>query len=224
MEKLDVTSFKEQSTKGHLIIDTRPSEIFAEGFIKNSVSLPFSDNFLNALTDIAEDDQQILFVTTDENAVKLDRLVKGSGNFKAIGYLDGGFDAWKNAGNKTDMIIGIDEEEFAIDYQFDEFFLVDLRSPEEFAKEHAEDAENVPMVELEQVLTELDLEQSYYLYANTPEEAITAASIFKKNGFQRVRPLAAGYEKLRATKIPFFVQKKKDKNAPKFPHQGPSND
>ena len=114
------------------------------------------------------------------------------------------------------MLITIDAEEFKIDFQYDEFFLIDVRSKEDFAKDHAEDAENIVLNDLEQILIEFEAGDSYYVYANTITEAVTAGSIFKKIGFNRVRAVAADYESIKKSGIPLFEQKKKDKSASKF--------
>ena len=53
----------------------------------------------------------------------------------------------------------------------------------------------------------------YYLYGETAEQAITAGSLLKRNGFQRLRPVAADYATIKAAGIPMFAAKKKGKSA-----------
>ena len=221
MHKIELDEFKRLSAKGHAIIDTRKSEVFIEGFIKGSVSIPFTENFLVAIDDLISPDLKLLLVADDNDLLEVLKVLKGSGLDNVAGYLDGGYDAWINAGNKFDLIITVDEEELAIDYKFDEFYLVDLRSREEFEKEHVEDAENIALIDVEQIIVDAENDLNYYLYGSTATEAVTAASLFKKNGFHRLRAVMADYEKIKATGIPLFVQKKKEKSSPKFPNTGP---
>ena len=221
MHKIEPDEFKGLSAKGHAIIDTRKSEVFIEGFIKGSVSIPFTENFLVAIDDLISPELKLLIVADASDLTEVLKALKGSGLDNVAGYLDGGYDAWVSAGNKFDMIITVDEEELAIDYKFDEFYLVDLRSREEFEKEHIEDAENIVLIDVEQIIVDAENNLNYYLYGNNAIEAVTAASLFKKNGFHRVRAVMADYEKIKATNIPFFVQKNKNKASAKFPNTGP---
>ncbi len=208
MQAVNASQFKALIEEGYYIIDTRKPEIFCDGFIEESVSVPFDDNFITTLNDLTEPGQKIVVVTDPADTAAVFKAIKGAATVSAEAFLEGGFAAWSAAGYGVDMLISIDADEFAMDYQYDEFYLVDIRSKDDFAQEHAEDAENIVLNDLEQILTEFDTADSYYVYGNTAAEAITAASVFKKTGFNRIRPVAADYEAIKATKIPFFKLKK----------------
>jgi hydroxyacylglutathione hydrolase len=195
-----------------LLIDTRSPEAFSEGFIKGSVSIPLDANFVSVLDDIVEDSHHVVFVADEANLPELERTMKGTGRGNAEGFLQGGFDAWKNSGHKFDMIIGIDPDEFAMDYQFDEFYLLDTRPKEDFDQEHVEDAENIPLADYEQVLDEMEAADSYYIYSASVAGAVTAASLFKRFGFERVRVIMADYDTLKTANVPFYTAKKKAGN------------
>jgi rhodanese-related sulfurtransferase len=151
----------------------------------------------------------VLLVAGESDIPALIKAIKGSGLNNVKGYLAGGYEVWLQAGNKFDMLISIDADEFAIDYQFDEFFLIDLRDKEDFEKGHVEDAENIALSDLEPLLAEMEAQDMYYLYGETAAQAVTAGSLLKRNGFQRLRAVAAGYNTLEAAGIPMFKPKKK---------------
>jgi rhodanese-related sulfurtransferase len=216
MNAIECSQFKELIGQGCTVIDTRQPEIFCESFIKGSVSIPFGENFTDAFNELTEPDQKILIVAEETETVAIAKTIKDAGIENAVGFLQGGFEAWKNAENKIDMLITIEVDEFALDYQFDEFYLVDVRSKEEFIKDHAEDAENIVLNDLEQILTEFETDDSYYVYANSFNEAVTAGSIFKKTGFNRIRVVAADYETIKKSGIPLFIQKKKENSSSRF--------
>ena len=209
MQKFELAEFKTLDLSGYALVDTRKSEVFAEGFIEDSVSIPFGDNFIDSFQELISADMKVIFITDEEDVTPLLKAVKASGAGNAAGYLAGGFAAWKDAGNKFDMLISIDADEFAIDYQFDEFYLVDIRDKEEYEKGHVEDAETIALVDLEPILVEMDDKDMYYLYGETAASAITAGSLLKRNGFQRVRPVAADYEAIKAAGVPLFKPKRK---------------
>lgn len=211
MNFIELNRFTELQQNGCLIIDTRPAELFCEGHIVDALSVPFSDTFVTSITELTEQDQKIMLVAEETEIAAIEKRLKESGIDTIEGFLQGGFEAWKNNGHKMDMLIAIDADEFAMDYHYDEFYLVDVRTKEEFTKEHAEDAENIELSDLDQIILELDNTESYYVYAQTSNEAVTAGSIFKRAGFNRIRVVAASYSEIKSSGVPVFVQKTKDK-------------
>jgi len=209
MRKFELTEFRALDLGGYAIVDARKSEVFADGFIVESVSIPFGDNFINILEELISPELKTLIIAADTDIPAILKAVKGSGLNNIVGYLNGGFEAWIAGGNKFDMLVSIDADEFAIDYQFDEFYLVDIRDKDEFEKGHVEDAESIALIDLEPLLIEMDTKDLYYLYGETADDAITAGSLLKRNGFHRVRPVAAGYEAIKASGVPLFAPKKK---------------
>jgi hydroxyacylglutathione hydrolase len=216
MKVVELNEFRELLSQGYVIVDTRKPEVFCDGFIAGSVSIPFDENFLDTLQELTDGDIQILLVTEESETAETLRTIKSSGVSNVAGYLNGGFGAWQNDGGKFDLLILIEADEFVMDYKYDEFYLLDIRSKEEFKKEHVEDSENIPLIDLEPLLVEMDADESYYVYGNTPTEAITAASLFKKNDFHRIRPIASDYESIRQSGVPFFTEKKKGDSSSKF--------
>jgi hydroxyacylglutathione hydrolase len=213
MQKLELSEFDALALSGYAIVDTRKPEIFTDGFIDESVSIPFGDNFINSLQELISADIKVLIVADETDITDIVKSIKGSGMNNIAGYLAGGFEAWASAGNKFDMMISIDPDEFAIDYQFDEFYLIDVRPKEDFEKGHIEDAENIALIDLEPLLIEMETGDSYYLYGETAADAVTAGSLLKRNGFERVRPVAADYNTIKAAGIPLFAPKKKGSSA-----------
>ena len=212
MRPIELNELRNPVIENLLLIDTRTPDAFAEGFIKGSVSIFFDEHFLTVLEDIVEDSHRIVFIAEEETIAPIERVIKSTGMGNVEGFLQGGFEAWKNSGHKFDMIIGIDPDEFAMDYQFDEFYLLDTRPKEDFDKEHVEDAENIPLVDYALVLDEMDTADSYYIYSATMAEAVTAGSLFKRFGLERVRVVMADYAAIKTSGVPIFGVKKKSKN------------
>ena len=78
----------------------------------------------------------------EETIVRLARV--GFDNVE--GYLEGGFEAWKNAGETIDIIIEVDADELAMDIPYDDNLMVlDVRNENEFAEGHVKDAMNLPL-------------------------------------------------------------------------------
>ena len=208
MNLSDAKSFTEALKTGTLTIDTRPGNDFADRFLKGALLVPFGPDFLSQLQTVINDEPFQLMTEQDQTAV-IQRLLAGTGHLKATAFYAANWDELEQVNAPYDMLITIDAEEFAIDYQFDEFFLIDVRSQEEFDAAHVEDAENIQLADLTQMLTEMDETASYYVYGSTADEAITAASLFKQNGYQRVRVVSAPFAQIAETKVPLLKKSKK---------------
>lgn len=208
MALLTVAETKNWLSKGGLIIDLRSIDSFMDGFIPGSVYMPYSDNFYSVLDTLCETEDAIILVS--ENPVQqaeIEKRLTALPSDSIKGFLKEGFSDWAKT-ETIDLIIGIEADEFAMDYQYDEFVLIDLRSKELYEQEHIEDSENVLPEELLTYLLELDEEQIYYLYGNNAHETLNAASLFKRAGFQRVRPVLADYETIKNLGFPITKAKK----------------
>lgn len=210
MNAVNVDALKLLDTEGYLVIDTRQPLVFADGFAEGAINIPYNENFTESLQYLPEDEAQILVVAEEAEIPTVMKALKAAGIQGIEGYLQNGYNTWIDAGKPTDMLIAIEADEFKMDYQFDEFYLIDLRTADEYAQSHAEDSENIEMAELERTLAELDIEESYYVYGSTAQDAVIAASIFRRYGFTRVRPVASNYDAVKDSGIPIFIQKKKD--------------
>jgi hydroxyacylglutathione hydrolase len=101
----DMFEMVAQETRA-LVLDTRTADEFAKGFIPNSINIGLESNFAmwvgEMITDIK---QEILIVAEDDKKVEetITRLSRVGYDF-TIGYLEGGFNAWKNAGKEVDQV------------------------------------------------------------------------------------------------------------------------
>ena len=81
--------------------------------------------------------------------------------------------------------------------------LLDVRSENDFTNDgHIEQALNIPLEELEQQLSKLDVDQSISIVCRTDKRSAKAAHVLLKNGFQDVRVVRGGmtaWAKLEAT-------------------------
>lgn len=209
MDLLEKSALAALLENGCTIIDSRNTEAFGLGFIEGAVSVPYGENFINKLNDLLADDTEVVLVVSDEDFAAVFKAVKAAGINNVKGYYKGSYETWQAEGLPLDVLIVIEADEFAADYRFDEFYLIDIRPKAEYDLEHAEDSENIALNDLEQYLVDLETSESYYLYSSNTEDAVTAGSLFKKAGFQRVRSVAADLETIKQTGIPWYVAKKK---------------
>ena len=106
------------------------------------------------------------------------------------GYLSGGFQAWKEAGEPIDMIIDVEPDELAMDLPFDDRLLViDVRRETEFADGHIRNAVNIPLEEMTDPvnLANIEDEHNVYLHCAGGYRSVIAASLLKRQGLHNLR-------------------------------------
>ncbi|WP_425455173.1 rhodanese-like domain-containing protein [Aquisalibacillus elongatus] len=73
--------------------------------------------------------------------------------------------------------------------------LIDVREPNEFERGHILGARNIPMSQLKTRLLEVRKDQPVYLYCQSGQRSLRAATILKKNGYQDLNHLKGGFRK-----------------------------
>jgi glyoxylase-like metal-dependent hydrolase (beta-lactamase superfamily II)/rhodanese-related sulfurtransferase len=190
---IDLKSFQRLiESKDILILDTRKVDNFANGFIKNSLFIGLDGQFapwVGAM--IPNVNQQIVLVTDvgqEEETVK--RLAR-VGYDHVLGYLEGGFDTWRNSNLPIETIERIDAEKFAQEIQRHPV-VIDVRKPGEFAVEHVVDAKNIPLDYINENLTNFPKEP-FLLHCAGGYRSMIAASVLKKNGFHDFVDVIGGF-------------------------------
>ena len=119
------------------------------------------------------------------------------------GYLKGGFEAWKNAGEIIDILIQVDADELAMDIPFDDNLTVlDVRNENEFAEGHVKDAMNLPlshMTDLSQI-ARLEENQNIYVHCGGGYRSVIASSLLKRQGYHNLRNVFGGWAKIKEQK------------------------
>ncbi|MGP4072463.1 rhodanese-like domain-containing protein [Piscibacillus sp. B03] len=73
--------------------------------------------------------------------------------------------------------------------------LIDVREPNEFERGHILGARNIPMSQLKQRLQEIRPDKPVYLYCQSGQRSLRAATILKKQGYQDLNHLKGGFRK-----------------------------
>ncbi|MFZ9504313.1 MAG: MBL fold metallo-hydrolase [Cyclobacteriaceae bacterium] len=211
---LDVNAFETAANESEaLILDTRAAQTFTKGFIPNSINIGIDGSFapwVGAL--IPGVDHPLLLITEsgreEETVTRLARV----GYSNVLGYLKGGFEAWKNSGKEIDQIVSISAEEFSKRFAASELTVLDVRKPSEYEAEHAEQAINVPLDFLNDHLAEVPKEGEAYVYCAGGYRSMIALSILRARGWNNLIDVAGGFKAISATNIPrttFVCQSKK---------------
>ncbi len=198
------------SEEGVTILDTRNATVFTKGFVPNSISIGLEGRFAEWAGSILSFKKKIILVTEEgkekESVVRLARV--GFDNFG--GFLNGGFEAWKSANEKVDLIIEVEADELAMDIPFDEnLVILDVRKETEYADGHIAEAINIPLIDLTDVGKMADFEdnQNIYIHCAGGYRSVIAASLIKQQGIHNVRNVLGGYAKIKELTDKFTFEK-----------------
>jgi len=197
---LTVEAFKNKMTDDTIVVDTRHADIFTEGFVPGSIFIGLEGRFAEWAGNLLSFNKPILLVTEkgkeEETVIRLARV----GFSDMEGFLKGGFDTWKKAGEKVDMIITIEADELAMDIPHDpNLQVVDVRKEIEFADGHVKAAINMPLADMTDMAMIAGFEetQNLYLHCGGGYRSVIACSLLKKQGLHNVRNVAGGWEKIK---------------------------
>jgi glyoxylase-like metal-dependent hydrolase (beta-lactamase superfamily II)/rhodanese-related sulfurtransferase len=185
---------------GALILDTRDAEIFAKGFIPNAINIGLNGNFAPwAGAMIPDVNQQLLLVTDkgkeEEVVIRLARV----GYDHSLGFLEGGFEAWKNSGREVDTIQRVDAEELLnITAKQPGTLLLDVRKKSEYDSEHVVNAINAPLDYINDSMLKVDKNKPYYVYCGGGYRSMIFTSILKARGYDNLVDVRGGFSSIKS--------------------------
>ena len=197
---LSVAAFKNKLKSDYTTLDTRPAAIFTQGFVPGSLFIGLEGRFAEWAGNILSFNLPILLITElgkeEETVIRLARV----GFSKMEGYLKGGFDAWKKAGEKIDLVIDVESDELAMDIPHDpNLQVIDVRESTEFTEGHVKNAINLPLNEMADLaqIANFEENQNLYVHCGGGYRSVIACSLLKSHGMHNLRNVVGGWEKIK---------------------------
>jgi len=202
LKPLSIADFKSViAQEDTIILDTRISKMFTEGFVPGSISIGLEGRFAEWAGSILPFNKSLVLVTeTGKEKESILRLAR-VGFEKFEGYLEGGYEAWAAAGEKIDMIIDVEADELAMDIPFDpNMVIVDVRKETEYAEGHVKEAINIPLIDLVDPASMTNLEENHNIYVHCAGgyRSVIACSLIKREGFNNIRNVIGGFAQIKA--------------------------
>lgn len=186
-----------------LVLDTRHQNDFVKGFIPGSYFIGIQGDFAPWVGTVIEDiSQKIIFISEPGKEEEVITRLSRIGYDNVLGYLEGGFDAWENAGRETDSIESIDISEFENRYLLDpEMEILDVRRAGEFDSEHVKSARNLPVDYIHKNLDEASKNKKYYVHCAGGYRSVIFASIAKSKGYNDLVNVEGGFGKIKQSGV-----------------------
>jgi hydroxyacylglutathione hydrolase len=201
-QPLSVEAFEAAANEtGALMLDTRAPEVFAQGFIPNSVNIGIDGSFAPWVGALVSDIHQPILIIAEEGREEevVTRLAR-VGYDAAIGYLQGGIKAWKQAGKELDEIGSISATELATRLEKDPaLHIADVRRESEFVSEHIVGAENMPLDYINDQVAKLDKNKTWYVHCAGGYRSMIFNSILRARGFAKLINVEGGLKAVKET-------------------------
>lgn len=202
---LDPAAFEAAANEtSSILLDTRDPQVFALNFVPNSVNIGIDGNFAPWVGTLIPDiTQQILIIADAGREEEVVTRLARVGYDHAIGYLKGGITAWIEAGKETDQIISISADEL-LNVRLEDagIQLVDVRKPAEHYAEHITDSLNVPLEYINEKMSILDKDQTYYIHCAGGYRSMIFNSLMRARGFHKLIDINGGFNALKEGAFP----------------------
>jgi glyoxylase-like metal-dependent hydrolase (beta-lactamase superfamily II)/rhodanese-related sulfurtransferase len=199
---IDVSEFEEVvNQSGALILDVRNQEDFSKGHIPRSIFIGLNGSFAPWVGTLVKDVKQPIILVVDKGKEKeaIKRLSR-VGFDKTIGYLKGGFEAWKNSSKDYDTITSISANEFEKKIN-DDSFIIDVRRDSEHKSKKIVSAINTPLDNINNYLKKLPNNQNFYIHCERGYRSMIASSILKSRGIHNLIDIKGGFQSIIKTNI-----------------------
>lgn len=184
-----------------VIIDTRDAQTFAKGFIPGAVNIGIDGSFANWVGTLVADVKQPLLLVTEEGreeeaVTRLSRV----GYDNCLGYLKGGFEAWKLAQKPIDTIESISVEALKdrLEAQPDAGVL-DVRKASENYSERLPDAVSAPLDYINDSMTKINPNKTYFVHCAGGYRSMVFISILRARGYNNLVDVQGGFNAIKAS-------------------------
>lgn len=178
-----------------VLLDTRSKDDFRKGFIPNSIFIGLDGSFASWVGTLIPDvKQEILFVTDPGKEEEVVTRLARVGYDHAIGYLKGGFAAWKAEGREIDQIASVTVSELAGKPMQN---LLDVRRASEFESERVSGSLNAPLDYINDSMAQVDPKKTYSVYCRTGYRSLVFISILQSRGFRNLVDIQGGFVEMK---------------------------
>ncbi len=200
---LSPTAFEATANKtGAIVLDVRHQDDFAKGHIPRSIFIGLNGDFapwVGAL--IADVKQPILLVTPEGDEEEAITRLSRVGFDGTLGYLEGGFDAWKKASLEYDTVNQINADRLGEVLKEKQAPVFDVRKESEYQSEHVLAANNTPLDYLNDHLAKFPDDKAFYVHCAGGYRSMIASSILKSRGIHNLIDITGGFAAIKEAEV-----------------------
>jgi rhodanese-related sulfurtransferase len=184
---------------GALILDTRDPQVFVKGFIPNSINIGIDGSFAPWVGTMIPDIKHEILIVAEQGREKevVTRLAR-VGYDHCIGFLDGGFEKWKESGFETDTIESISPDKLkSIIASDSNTAILDVRKNSEYLSEHLFSAENAPLDFINESAKKINSEKKYFVHCAGGYRSMIFISTLRARGYHNLVDVNGGFKAIK---------------------------
>lgn len=196
LRALSLERFDRARAEGAVVVDTREEALFDRGHIPGSYSVGAEGPLSAWIGWLMPPERRFVFLSQGEmEAQEAARQLYRIGFDGAVGYLAGGFAAWKEAGRAVASHPGVTVSELAARLGSGvPSIVLDVREAHEWFDGHIPGSLNIPVASLPERAKELPRDVPLYVHCAHGYRASIASSLLEQAGFEKVSRVVGGYE------------------------------
>ena len=188
---------------GAVAIDVRQGDEFAAGHVPGSVNISLSGQFATwagTLVDLKA--QPVLIGDSPKQLSEARMRLARIGMDEERGYLQGGVNAWMEAGYELSSVPQISVGDLRGRLESQPFQVLDVRRKPEWQTGHIEGATNGPLDEFGVSLPEMNRQAPVAVICKSGYRSMIASSILQRAGFKNVINVIGGFDAWRNEGLP----------------------
>ena len=194
--------------EGAIALDVRPGDQFAAGHVPGSVNIALSGQFASwagALLGLAA--RPVLIAESQEAVAEARMRLARVGLEDSCGYLEGGVEAWGQAGFSLTTLSQISVETLSGRLQEAGMQVLDVRREPEWEAGHIAGAIWWPLDNFKVAPPEIDRNIPIAVHCKGGYRSVIACSLLQRAGFQNVVNIVGGFDAWQQAKLPVVTEK-----------------
>jgi glyoxylase-like metal-dependent hydrolase (beta-lactamase superfamily II)/rhodanese-related sulfurtransferase len=188
--------------EGALALDVRPGDEFAVGHVPGSVNIALSGQFASwAGTVLGLTSHPVLIAASDAQLEEARLRLARVGIEVLDGYLDGGVDAWQQAGLPVATISQISVDDLNARLKSNQVQVLDVRREPEWSAAHIPGATWWPL-DNESRLPEMDHHAPVAVHCKGGYRSMIASSLLQRAGYTNVINVMGGFDAWHQANLP----------------------
>lgn len=202
LNPLNIKEFKSLSKNDEIVIlDVRNQDLFSSGFIPESIFIGLNGQFAPWVGSVLKNIYtKILLVCESGKETETITRLSRIGFDNVLGYLDGGFDSWKESNEEIDLINTILPNNLN-ELMNCEINLIDVRTKNERENGFLKKSINIPLNTIDSKIGKLDKTREYYIHCAGGYRSMIACSILKRMGFDSLFDIKGGFAQIRKSEL-----------------------
>ncbi len=181
-------------TGGAMIIDGRDPESFALGHLRGSINVGLNGRYAEFAGSVVPSDVDIVLVVDEGFEREAKNRLARIGFDRVVGYLGDSLSVMTSHPDRVQRASRLTAAAFETrKSELDQFQLVDIRNPGEYALGTIDDALALPVGQLPARLAELDAQMPTIVFCAGGYRSSVGASVLRQAGFTDVSDIIGGY-------------------------------